>query len=55
MVISNVKSPDPDALGRITSYRLRLGGGVSLAFKDPGAKATYTAQRAKDGTWGWKK
>ena len=55
VVVSNVKSPDPETLGRITSYRLRLGGGVSLAFKDAGARATYTAQRAKDGTWRWKK
>ena len=56
VVISNVKSADPETLGHITAYRLRLGvGDTSLAFKDAGARATYTAQRAKDGTWAWKK
>ena len=55
VVISNVKSVDPNVLGRITSYRLRFGDGASLAFADAGAKATYTVQRAKNGTWAWKK
>lgn len=46
-------------LADITSYRLRVAGGkmgdagVSLSFKDAGSKATYTAVRAKDGTWSW--
>ena len=55
VVISNVKGADPNVLGHITAYRLRLGvGDTSLAFKDAGARATYKAKRANDGTWAWK-
>ncbi|KAI8475621.1 MAG: hypothetical protein J3K34DRAFT_40770 [Monoraphidium minutum] len=60
VVIKNAASKNSAALGRITSYRLRLfsrgaePANVTLAFGDIGPKAQYTAQRAKGGAWGWK-
>ncbi|KAI8475623.1 MAG: hypothetical protein J3K34DRAFT_403887 [Monoraphidium minutum] len=60
VVVKNAASKNSAALGRITSYRMRLfsssaqPANVTLAFGDIGPKAQYTAQRAKDGAWGWK-